>query len=145
MSIAKEAQKSVSPAEWEMTCSRKPITCSVFFALAKKLLYLSKRDCGLASRDLAALRRWQFAVDLLARSLLQHVPPSRLSSPCGCCRCLPGLRRCGASPQDFSGARVSFLSPEETLFISSSWVADLILWSSREKRSRGPPGHSDRL
>lgn len=29
VSIAKEAQRSVSPAEWEMTCSRKPITCAV--------------------------------------------------------------------------------------------------------------------
>lgn len=77
MSIAKEAQKSVSPVEWEMTCSRKPITCSVYFALAKKLLYLCKRDCGLASGDLAALPCWQFAVDLLARWLLQPVPPSR--------------------------------------------------------------------
>lgn len=101
MSIAKEAQKSVSPVEWEMTCSRKPITCSVYFALAKKLLYLCKRDCGLASGDLAALPCWQFAVDLLARWLLQPVPPSRLSSTCGCrCSCWSGPYRCPASPLD---------------------------------------------
>lgn len=130
MSIAKEAQKSVSPAEWEMTCTRKPIMCSVSFAVAKKLLYLSKRDCGLASGDLAALPRWQFAVDLL----LQCVPPSRLSSTCGCYSCLSGPHRCIASPQNSINRSLEQESASFPHFISSGGVADLVLWSSRGKK-----------
>lgn len=147
VSIAKEAQRSVSPAGREMTCSRKPITCSVSFALAKKLLYLSKRDCGPASGDLAALPRCQLAVDLMARSLLQHVPPSRLSGTCGHCSCLSGPHRCVASPQDsinWSLEQESASFPRRRHF-SFLPLADQVSWSSRGKRSRGLPGRTDRL
>lgn len=140
MSIAKEAQKSVSPAEWEMTCSKKPIMCSVSFALAKKLLYLSKRDCGLASGDLAALPHWQFAVDLLARLLLQHLPPPRLASTSGCYSCLSGPHRCVASPRGSINGSLEQESASFPHFISSGWVAALVLWSSREKEVEVPQG-----
>lgn len=101
VSIAKEAQRRCFSSRMGNDLLQEANhMCGVSFALDRKLLYLSKRDCGLASGGLAALPRCQLAVDLLARSLLQHVPPSRLSGTCGYCSCLSGPHRCVASPQD---------------------------------------------
>lgn len=100
------------------------------------LLYLSTRDYGLAWGELAAPPCWQLVVGLLAR-----FPPSALHFLPSCCQALvdatvslQGPRRCLASPrrqhQLLSWTRVSILFAEETLSF-------LVLWSSREERSRG--------
>lgn len=138
VSSAKDTHRSISPAEWEMTCSRKPITCSVYFALAKKLLYLSARRVMPCLRRTGGSARWPFVVGLLARFLLQLISPSLMSSACGCYSF--GSMEMQTKPGTILAVILSkswHPFPRREPFISL--VADLVLWSSREERSRGSP------